>query len=483
MQCTKLLSVGIDVGTTTTQVIFARLTLEDTAGYFAVPHVSIVDREVVYRGPVEFTPLRSAWELDAQGIRALVEKAYRQAGFRPSQVETGAVIITGEAARKQNAAALLQALSDYAGDFVVSTAGPDLESTLAGKGSGAQSYSEKTGAAVVNLDIGGGTTNLVLFDAGTVCARGCLDLGGRLIRLDGEGRIASVSPSAARIAAALGIDLAVGEPARVERLRPVCARMARLLEQELGLCPREALLDAVLTPQSTPFRPPRPIQAICFSGGVADCIAGEAGNWFRYGDIGPLFAAEIRSSALTTAFQAVAPRETIRATVIGAGSCAASVTGSTISQQDGVLPLKNVPVLKLSQAEQERCYGGDARALEEKMRWFLEQSDSGLLLLAMRGRQSPSYGEVEKLADCITWAVDRCLAPGLPVLVALESDTAKALGQCLRRRQDGRAVVCIDGILTGENDYIDIGQPVFGGVAIPVVVKSLAVGAADGGAV
>lgn len=93
------------------------------------------------------------------------------------------MIITGETARKENANSVLQAMSGYAGDFVVATAGPDLESIIAGKGAGAQSYSKEYHTSVVNLDIGGGTTNLVLFNDDELLDTACFDIGGRLIRI------------------------------------------------------------------------------------------------------------------------------------------------------------------------------------------------------------------------------------------------------------------------------------------------------------
>lgn len=173
-----IVSVGIDIGTSTTQVVFSRLTMENAAGYFAVPRVSIVDKQVIYKGQVHTTPLKSPVLIDGAGVREIVAREYGRAGFRPADVETGAVIITGESARKENAAAVLSELSGFAGDFVVSTAGPDLESIIAGKGSGAWRCSLEEDCVAVNLDIGGGTTNIVAFDCGETVSTGCLDVGG-----------------------------------------------------------------------------------------------------------------------------------------------------------------------------------------------------------------------------------------------------------------------------------------------------------------
>ena len=218
MEHTQMLSVGIDIGTSTSQVIFSRLTVENTAGYFSVPAVSIIGKEVVYQSPVHRTPLIDESLIDGEALRKMIETEYASAKITANQVETGAVIITGESARKENARMVLELLSGFAGDFVVSTAGPDLESVIAGQGSGAWEFSEENGTVVVNLDIGGGTTNVVLFDGGEVRARGCLDIGGRQVTLDSRGRIAYISPSAGRIAQACHLNLVKGEPVSVEKI-------------------------------------------------------------------------------------------------------------------------------------------------------------------------------------------------------------------------------------------------------------------------
>ena len=118
----QLLSVGIDIGPSTTQLILSRLTLENRATPFTVPRVSIAGREVLYRSAIHFTPLLSDTVIDAAGVRAIVEEEYRKSGFDKSQVDTGAVIITGETARKENARQVLSALSEFAVDVVVATA-------------------------------------------------------------------------------------------------------------------------------------------------------------------------------------------------------------------------------------------------------------------------------------------------------------------------------------------------------------------------
>ena len=190
----EIKSIGIDIGTSTTQLVFSRIVVENVAGSYNVPRVSIVDKEVIYRSKIYFTPLRSATEIDAEAVKKIVKDEYEAAGMTPADLSTGAVIITGETARKQNANEVLEALSDFAGDFVVATAGPDLESVLAARGAGTDTISEEHRTAVANLDVGGGTTNIARFTNGALTDTACLNVGGRLVKLEPDGRVTYVSP-------------------------------------------------------------------------------------------------------------------------------------------------------------------------------------------------------------------------------------------------------------------------------------------------
>ena len=243
MAVREMLSVGVDIGTSTTQIIFSRLSVENAAGYFSVPRIAISDKRVVYRSGIYTTPLFSLERIDSDGVQKIVEKEYMSFGCQSQDVETGAVIITGESARKENAAAVLEKLSGFAGDFVVSTAGPDLESILAGKGSGAWRQSMEKDCVVVNLDIGGGTTNLVAFDGGETVSTGCLDIGGRLIRVSEDLKVESVSPAARAVAEDVGVPLCVGERTSTEVLSRITDRMADLIARAdccVGCVRREA---------------------------------------------------------------------------------------------------------------------------------------------------------------------------------------------------------------------------------------------------
>ena len=476
---TAILSVGIDVGTSTTQVVFSKLQMDNAGGYFSVPRVAIVDKEVVYKSEVYMTPLKTDVLIDTDALRDIVAAEFRKAGYRPEDTDSGAVIITGESARKENSDAVLKSLSDFAGDFVVSAAGPDMESLIAGKGSGAWQYSMDHHCRVANLDIGGGTTNVVLFEDGETLARGCLDIGGRLICMNPQGITTKVSPAVAVMAQAAGVSVSVGDRCDELKLTAVTRQMAAALNAYLGVGTKDidAILRQIKTPGSSDFPVPEKVQAVFFSGGVADLIYHESADTWAYGDIGVLLGRAIRESRLFTDFQKMEPGETIRATVVGAGTYTTTISGSTITYSDDIFPLKNIPVIKLDEELQEACFAGETEPVIRRIQWVLGQNDEEHFILAMPGKRNPGYTEMKRAAASIRQIMDRVQPPGEPILLVIESDIAKAMGQMIRQQPDlKRQVVAIDSIHVEDGEYVDMGKPMMNGMVIPVVVKTLIFG-------
>ena len=434
----SLLSVGLDVGTTSTQMVRSRLLIENHAGSFAVPQMEITQREIIYKSPVHFTPLLRHELVDAQRLREIVDGEYAAAGITKAQVDTGAIIITGETSRKENARSVLEQLSGYAGDFVVATAGPDLESVLSAKGAGAVEYSTQTGKTVLHMDIGGGTSNLALIEDGKITATTCLNVGGRLLKIDSHGHIIYKSPVLEEI-----FQKRVGEVTSREEVLELCEKLVQALEAASGLRETEELTKKLHTAGAAVLTPPEKA-VISFSGGVADCIAEEK-PWLAFGDIGPELGQTIRKSRLCQG-QYRLGSETIRATVIGAGCHSAQLSGSTVFYQNIDFPLKNLPVVQ-SVAE--------LRKLEE----------TGVL--ALRGVSAPSYEALRGMAESIL--ADHS---GDTLILALEQDLAKSLGQMLALRMGKNArILCIDRIFLEEGSFLDVGAPV--GPALPVMVKTL----------
>ncbi|MFL1677030.1 ethanolamine ammonia-lyase reactivating factor EutA [Paenibacillus thiaminolyticus] len=470
----QLLSVGIDMGTSTTQLVLSKLHIQNLASSFSVPRLVITDKEVVYRSDICFTPVLADNRIDAGQIQTFVQEQYRKAGIRKEEIQTGAVIITGETARKDNANEVLQSLSGFAGDFVVATAGPDLESIIAAKGAGAHTYSKEHSTSIVNIDIGGGTSNLALFDDGELLDTGCLDIGGRLIKVDQRTHeITYIAPKIKQLAERRGLQLALGQQVTPAALEPIIGEMVKLLEESVGLRPPGDFYDTIVTNKG--LKLDRDIPCISFSGGVADYVYQEApGDVFQYGDIGILLGRAIAASPLTQRMTVARSAETIRATVVGAGSHTTEISGSTITYTEESFPIKNIPILKLASADESGSAETLAQAIADKLNWFKLNNDLQRVAIALEGKKSPSFQEVQKYARGLREGMAELLEREYPLIVIVHHDMAKVLGQTLYALLDYKKdVVCIDSVQVDNGDYIDIGKPIAEGKVLPVVIKTL----------
>ncbi|EGO6705339.1 ethanolamine ammonia-lyase reactivating factor EutA [Enterococcus faecalis] len=466
-----LLTVGIDLGTSTTQLVLSELTVENFASAFTVPRISISDKKVIYRSDIIFTPLLNQSEIDAEPIKAFVAEQYRQAGIHKQDIQMGAVIITGETARKSNANNVLRALSGYAGDFVVATAGPDLESIIAGKGAGAQTYSETKRKPVVNLDIGGGTTNLAVFKDGEVIDTACFDIGGRLIKLDQQQKITYIAPKIQEIINKKGLTLHLGDQATEQNLLPIISELVAVLENSIGLGTQSPFYQLLVT--NHPLRKGEELPIVTFSGGVADCLNTTSTNLFKYGDIGLLLGKYLRKSLIFSEKEVLESAETIRATVVGAGSHTAEISGSTIAYREQILPIKNIPILKLAQEDETLTVTELGQRIQEKLNWHrIEETPQ--IALAIRGMSNPTFADIQRYGQGIVEGLASLVAEQIPIIVMVDEDMAKALGHALSAHlPKDYPFICLDSVKVENGDYVDIGLPVAEGAVLPVIVKTL----------
>ena len=439
MQTEEILSAGIDIGTSTTQLVFSRMLLQNTGGFGKIPQIKVISKEVIYRSQVYFTPLLSREEIDGKWVDRIIKKEYRKAGMKPADLSTGAVIITGETSRKKNA-------------------------------EGAAELSRKTEKIVANLDIGGGTTNICLFENGNVLDTACFDIGGRLVKV-ADGKITYVAPKIRWLSEQLGLEIAEGQNVEVKKLKVLTDAMAEILAEAVGLKDADVFIEKMKTNHAITCQ--KKPELITFSGGVASCFE-EIGELFRYGDIGVLLAQSIRENPIFQKGNVCKAKETMRATVIGAGNYSMNISGSTIEYTEDTFPLKNIPVVKIALEQPEDIADLDEK-LHRAMQIYQESRGEGRqIAIAMKGLKCPSFAQIQEIAEKLTEQYDRECEPDNVLIIVLEEDIGKALGQALHHRiKNRRKIICIDGIYCESGDFVDLGEPIVSGKVIPVIVKTL----------
>jgi ethanolamine utilization protein EutA len=468
----ELTTVGIDVGSSTSHLMFAGVRLQRKTQALSSEFV-MVERKVLWKSPILLTPFLPDGTIDAAALGAFVKDAYAQARIAPDAVDTGAVILTGEAVKRANARAIANLFAADSGRFVCASAGHQLECALAAHGSGAAALSRETGRTVMNVDIGGGTTKVAFCSAGRVVASYAFAVGGRLLAFDEEGRLSRIDDSAAIAAREAGAALILGEhpdPAALDRVIGALgeACIAFVAGEAPGPLARELLLTSF--PETLPRA-----DLVAFSGGVSEYIYGCEGR--RFGDIAAPLAERIAAACAAGRIAApvAQPRERIRATVIGASQFTVQVSGKTIhvSERSG-LPLRNVPVI----APALDLSGGIsveavARATREALERACADEDQAVAL-AIAWRGEPHYLRLRELAEGVALALVPRGAARPPLVLMIDGDVGRTLGYILEQELAiGRPVVSIDGIQLKEFDYVDIGEVIRPADVVPVVIKSL----------
>jgi len=466
-----LTSVGIDIGSSTSHLMFSRLTLQRRGADLSA-RFEVSSREVLYQSPIMLTPYLSPTLIDVAGLEAFIHEHYARAGFAPGDVDTGVVVITGEALNKENAQPIAELFARESGKFICASAGPHHEALLAAHGCGAVAVSRAAHSTVLNVDVGGGTSKLSIIRDGVVSATGAISVGARLLAFDAAGRVARIEAPARRMLHELGREATLGEELDEATQRGVVELMAASLFELMDGAPRSALARDLLVTEPLHDHPGLTgIDAIVFSGGVSEYVYGHEER--DYGDLGLLLGAEIRRRLRDVPARLLvrAPNEGIRATVIGAGEYTVQASGVTSYLSDtSVLPVHGLKVVKAV----IRAGQPVRPLLEASLRKFdLTQFQPGLAI-ALSLQEQPNYRLLHGVATDVATILQRSSDPTTPLFLVVDADIAKSLGGILKEEVDlPGEVIAIDGIDVGDLDYIDIGRPLGVSESLPVTVKSL----------
>lgn len=468
-----LTSVGIDVGSSTSHLMFSRLVLE-RQGIALSSRFKVVDRSITHRSPILLTPYTDIITIDTEELSRFIEGVYKDASMSVDEVDTGATIVTGEAAKKNNAEAISALFAEQAGKFVCATAGPNLEAVMAAYGSGAAARStRRDGVArvVLNVDMGGGTTKYAICRDGEVIETAAINVGARLVAMDPDGRVTRIEPAAAFLADDLGIPLEEGQILSEGDQRVMAERLAECLYNVAERRPLDPLTDRLMI--TGPLTYTGPIDLVTFSGGVSEYVYDNEKR--NFGDLGILMGNAVSRRFPRLGAPVDRSDQGIRATVIGAGQYTLQVSGSTIYiSKPSLLPHRNLTVVTPLMPDGDYTVSSVRESVDAAMRRMDLVEGERPVALSFKWRMEPSYERVKTLAEGIAAGMPNTIAAGEPLTLVFDTDIGGAVGNLLTREViPGHDLVSIDEVQLGELDYIDLGEELEDVHAVPVVVKSL----------
>ena len=472
----ELTTVGIDIGSSTSHLMFARVHLQRLASALSSRFV-VIDRRVLWQSPILLTPYLPDYTIDTGKLAEFIGAAYADAGLARGDVDSGAVILTGEALKRKNARAIADLFSEEAGKFVCASAGHHMECQMAAHGSGAVALSRAKGVTVLNIDIGGGTTKFALVRRGEVIATASIATGGRLVVEEAGKGIVRLEPPAVEIARSIGLDLKLGGPLGHHDRHRLADSMTDLIIGMVDRRPPDALTASLLVTDPWPdWVREIDIDAVTFSGGVSEYLYGREKS--VYGDLGGDLAHSLEHAIADkrVTLPVWDAGQGIRATVIGAAQFSVQISGNTITISDPAkLPLQNLPVIACTF---DLTGEVDEAAVSAEVRRALLQSDiedgAAAVALSFPWHGDPLHRRMHAVAQGICAALPRSLAAGLPLTLLIDGDIGMSLGRIIRHEvAPGADVIAIDGVALKQFDYVDVGRMIDVTNVVPIIIKSL----------
>ena len=465
----EILSVGVDVGSSTSHLVFSNLLLKRDQRS-VTRRFNIAERNIIYEGRIIHTPLLDDKTIDIKKLTGFFKEEYELAEIDPADIQTGAVIVTGESARKKNARQIAEALSNDAGKFVAATAGPNFESLIAAMGSGAAARSKNENKTILSCDIGGGTSNIAITRNGETLSTSCISVGGRLLGVDSKRKIWRMDEPAASVMADIGLKHQVGDRISKADTERIAVKFADILFEVMTGPATSPLARQLMLTADLNF--PGRIDEYSFSGGVAELMYGGLNN---FDDIGHLLADKIKLSALELSVPVIELPNKIRATVIGAGAYSLSISGCSGFRDDKVsFPIRNVPVIRVDVDQSQLSTDHVISQINTSFQRFDLAEGDDIIALYFKDPVRVSYPQMELFAKSIEAALANTIKNNLPVILIFETDIACSVGNVIRRETQVKTnLLSLDELKLKEGDWIDIGEPLVGDQVFPVTVKSL----------
>jgi ethanolamine utilization protein EutA len=465
----EILSVGVDIGSSTSHLVFSNLVLKRDARS-VTRRFKIRERNIVHEGRIIDTPLLGDNTIDIVRLTDFFKEEYIRAGIDPADIQTGAVIVTGESARKQNARQIAEALSNDAGRFVAATAGPNFESLIAAMGSGAAARSKDDNKTILSCDIGGGTSNIAISINGETLSTSCISVGGRLLGIDSERKIWRIDEPATKVMEHLGLNYEIGDPIAIDDIERIAIKFAEILFEVITGPARSSLARQLMLTADLDF--PGHIDEYSFSGGVAELMYGRNGY---HNDIGQILAQKINSLTPKLMSPVIEPVNKIRATVIGAGAYSLSISGSSGFKDDKItFPIRNVPVIRVDAEQPKLSVEHVVSQINISFQRFDLDEGEEIVALYFMDPVRASYPKLELFAKSIEAALPNSIKNEIPIILIFETDIACSVGNVIRRETDLKTnLLSLDELYLKEGDWIDIGEPLVTGQVFPVTVKSL----------
>ena len=465
----EILSVGVDVGSSTSHLVFSNLLLKRDQRS-VTRRFNIQERNIIYEGRIIHTPLLDDNTIDVNKLTGFFKEEYERAGIDPADIQTGAVIVTGESARKYNARQIAEALSNDAGKFVAATAGPNFESLIAAMGSGAAARSKDDKKTMLSCDIGGGTSNLAIARNGEILSTSCISVGGRLLGVDSKRKIWRIDEPAAMVMEELGLKYQIGDNISKGDIEKVAVKFAEILFEVITGPATSSLARQLMQTDDLDFC--NRIDEYSFSGGVAELMYGGLNN---FDDIGHILADKIKLLAFELAAPVIELPNKIRATVIGAGAYSLSISGCSGFRDDKLaFPIRNVPVIRVDVDQSKLSTEIVISQINAAFRRFDLKEGEEVIALYFKDPVRVSYPQLELFAKSIEAALTSTIENKLPVILIFETDIASSVGNVINRETQLKTnLLSLDELKLKEGDWIDIGEPLVGGQVFPVTVKSL----------